>query len=351
MNDELRLLEKTIDEVLVAAMPPESDPPGHGAMDSRVWRQAVDLGWDQVGLPEDLGGLGESIAPLVVLARACGRHRAPIPAIDSALGRTVLARAGLPQPPDGTVLAVAIPGTGEVRCDGDRRAPRVHAVLRRIPWARHARHLVIGASDGVLVVDLEQSAVCVGPGANLAGEARDDIELRGAHAAAAADANVVERLGELRTLLVGAQIDGALHQVLELTREYTATREQFGRPLARFQLVAAHLAEMAAQSALVSGLVEDAVRAHDAGDSTATTASLKINAGNAATVAARAAHQCHGAIGTTREYWLHQYTRRLWSWREECGGERRWSEVLGQKALAATAADRWALTTPVEVEV
>jgi acyl-CoA dehydrogenase len=40
----------------------------------------------------------------------------------------------------------------------------------------------------------------------------------------------------------------------------------------------------------------------------------------------------------TKEYELGQLTRRLWSWRDEFGGERCWSRELGRR-LAAEGAD------------
>ena len=54
-------------------------------------------------------------------------------------------------------------------------------------------------------------------------------------------------------------------------------------------------------------------------------AAAKAAASEAATIAARASHQAHGAIGMTKEYELGQLSRRLWSWRDEFGSERYWS--------------------------
>jgi acyl-CoA dehydrogenase len=59
-------------------------------------------------------------------------------------------------------------------------------------------------------------------------------------------------------------------------------------------------------------------------------ASAKVLAGQAARTATRSAHQAHGAIGVTREYPLHRFTRRLWSWRAEYGDETEWSDMLGR---------------------
>src|SRR3712207_9496167 len=67
-------------------------------------------------------------------------------------------------------------------------------------------------------------------------------------------------------------------------------------------------------------------------------AAAKAAAGQAATVAARAAHQAHGAIGMTKEHELGHLTRRLWSWRDDFGGGRYWSREMGRR-LSAVGAD------------
>ncbi|KZS73952.1 hypothetical protein A4G29_20040 [Mycobacterium kansasii] len=46
------------------------------------------------------------------------------------------------------------------------------------------------------------------------------------------------------------------------------------------------------------------------------------------------AHQTHGAIGMTKEHPLHYLTRRLWAWRDECGGHHRWAHRLGAALVA-----------------
>jgi acyl-CoA dehydrogenase len=66
-----------------------------------------------------------------------------------------------------------------------------------------------------------------------------------------------------------------------------------------------------------------------------------VVAGQAATVAAAASHQAHGAMGMTREYELGQLTRRLWSWRDEYGSERYWSRTLGRQLIDAGADGLW----------
>ncbi|MGH8761580.1 MAG: acyl-CoA dehydrogenase family protein, partial [Burkholderiales bacterium] len=76
--------------------------------------------------------------------------------------------------------------------------------------------------------------------------------------------------------------------------------------------------------------------------------SAKIRTGEAAGQACAIAHQVFGAIGFTEEHELHQFTKRLWSWRDECGNEAFWSRELGNRILAGDAGQTlWRAMVPV----
>jgi acyl-CoA dehydrogenase len=141
---------------------------------------------------------------------------------------------------------------------------------------------------------------------------------------------------------------GAAGRALELTLRHTAEREQFGRPLGRFQAVQQQAAELAAEVAAVRAAADAAVElcaAEGVGDERAglAVAAAKIQAGRGAGVVARIAHQLHGAIGFTGEHSLGLFTRRLWAWRDEAGDEAEWARELGDLALAAGSGGIWPL--------
>ena len=69
-------------------------------------------------------------------------------------------------------------------------------------------------------------------------------------------------------------------------------------------------------------------------------------AGHATTVVVRNAHQVHGAIGTTSEHRLHEFTRAALAWRSEYGSVRYWDEVLTGMAVQAGANGLWGLICP-----
>jgi acyl-CoA dehydrogenase len=68
-------------------------------------------------------------------------------------------------------------------------------------------------------------------------------------------------------------------------------------------------------------------------------------AGHAASVVVRNAHQVHGAIGTTREHRLHEFTRAALAWRSEFGSVRYWDERVTDAAMHASAGALWDLIT------
>ncbi len=68
-------------------------------------------------------------------------------------------------------------------------------------------------------------------------------------------------------------------------------------------------------------------------------------AGHAASVVVRNAHQVHGAIGTTREHRLHEFTQPALAWRSEFGSVHYWDDTLTTAALEAGCENIWGLIT------
>ena len=56
-------------------------------------------------------------------------------------------------------------------------------------------------------------------------------------------------------------------------------------------------------------------------------------------------HQVHGAIGTTREHRLHEFTRPALAWRSEFGSVAHWDDQVTDAALQAGAAGLWSVIT------
>jgi acyl-CoA dehydrogenase len=130
-----------------------------------------------------------------------------------------------------------------------------------------------------------------------------------------------------------ALIAGALEGIVDLTVAYTHDRKQFGKAVGSFQSVQNLLVRCGEDAVLVGLAVEAAAREFARGHGDFEVACAKTLASDAARTASRAAHQAHGAMGMTREYPLHQLTRRLWSWRAEFG-DASWKRDLGDALVA-----------------
>lgn len=338
---DAELVAEAVGELLADRCPPEvvSDAE-HSGWAPELWAAVADGGFPWVGVSETAGGAGGSTAEACAVLEQVGRFAAPLPVAETGLlGGWLLAAAGLPVPADPVTTAPA--------CGVALRSGTLTGWVARVPWARRATRVVLlvdGGRDGggPHVVAVDPAAARIEPGTNLAGEPRDTLHLDGvvpaemAPAPPGVDGAALALRGALSR---AALIAGAAGRILDITVSYTGERVQFGRPVARFQAVAAHLVRIAEQTEAVR--IAARVAAANARDEPAfhDVAAAKAVASEAAGVIAAAAHQATGAMGMTREYELGQLTRRLWSWREEYGGERSWATRLGA-ALAEAGAER-----------
>jgi alkylation response protein AidB-like acyl-CoA dehydrogenase len=138
-----------------------------------------------------------------------------------------------------------------------------------------------------------------------------------------------------------AQIAGALDAALALSVSYVNERQQFGRPLGKFQAVQQSLSGFACEAAAANCAAVGAAQALERGDAGFEIAAAKLRANRAVEVGTTVAHQVHGAIGFTQEYCLHPLTRRLWQWRSEYGNDAYWSKRLGSMVVDAGADSFW----------
>lgn len=303
-----------------------------------LWNRLRDLGLSRVGIPEELGGSGGALGDLLVVVEALTTHGVSAPIVEASVADWVLSH---DHPLDERLSTIALlaeavdPATGSVTAE-----------LPAVPWARHADRLVLCAPGiASLAVNLRDPTVTIQRGENLAGEPRDTVIMTGTPAVPVASTPDWESVRARLALLWSAAVAGAAHGAYQLTRTYVSQRQQFGAPLLKIPAVANGLALMR-----VNLMQADAAlaQAREAADGTAeperaaaAVAVARITTAAAATEVARLAHQLHGAIGITREYPLHRYTRRLWAWRDAVASERTWSDQLGRRAAALGEEATW----------
>lgn len=305
-----------------------------GEWPAEIWEGIAGLGLEQIFA----GASDDPWRDACVVLKASGRQVVPAPLADTLAAGAVLATAGMEQPPGALTLASPAATALTVGEDG-----RISGRLTRIAWGRRADHAVAWV-EGALAV-LPVAAARIEEDRSVGREPRDTLVFDGAAAAATAAAGDGP-LMQFGALARSAQMAGAIEAVLAMTVQYARERSQFGKPIGSFQAIQHQLAVLAGHSAAASRAVDAAFdRVAEGGDAGFEAAVAKIRTGEAAGAAASIAHQTHGAIGFTDEHRLHYFTRRLWSWRTEFGGEGFWSSRLGARIAAYGAEQFWPIVT------
>ena len=154
----------------------------------------------------------------------------------------------------------------------------------------------------------------------------------------------------LRAAATVSLMAGAMGRALALSIEHVNTRQQFGRPLGKFQAVQQSLAVMACEVAAVDAAAAALAARLDATGLSAEAADFeiaaaKLRANRAVGVVTAIAHQAHGAIGFTREYDLHRVTIPLMRWRSQHGNDAVWSARLGRQVAGLGGRGLWEALT------
>jgi acyl-CoA dehydrogenase len=306
--------------------------------DSEVWALVEESGFDRLLLPEEHGGAGDAFAEAVTVAVSAGRYASAVPLVETLMANWSLSRAKLQVSRGVKSFVVCEPSIYERVEDG---AIRLHKDLL-VHWAPVADQIVfvLRGAEGECSLAIAESAQGAN-GTSLAGEPLTVVhagtELRFIAVELFRDADFA--LG-LAAILKSATMSGAVATVLDLSIEYANSRKQFGRTIGAFQAVQHMVVSIASEKAAMDAALEYAVKVLPKHPIWAA-GLAKSRASEAAAVVCASSHQLHGAMGFTREYSLHRFSRRLWAWREEYGNEMVWNHRIGLTALS-NAHDLWA---------
>ncbi|WP_216893164.1 acyl-CoA dehydrogenase family protein [Nocardia alni] len=265
-----------------------------------LWNGLTDLGLLTMLAPEELGGAGSELELTGALEQV-GRAAAPGPIVEHAAVAIPLLSAFAPE---------------LLRGNDFLREPITVSRSDVMPYIG-ARHALLLRGDAILRVDLGERTPLESLDDSRA-VARLDADTLAA-AVPVADGHDVAaaiRLAADRAALgTAAVLLGLSARATEMTVEYTGNRTQFGAPIGSFQAVKHHLANAHVAVEMARPLTEAAAWALSADDAGASTlcSMAKVTANKAARTAAKAALQCHGAIGYTMEADLHLYLMRIWS--------------------------------------
>jgi alkylation response protein AidB-like acyl-CoA dehydrogenase len=307
------------------------------------WRQAAELGWTSLLVPEDLGGgsiSDDGVADLAIVAEEVGRGVAPGPLLPVNVVAASVARSGstdqqteiLPGLLDGRLLGAwcyhepsggwwpedvgleAELVDGGFRLEGTKQAVegavQAHYLLvtARVDGAL-TQFLVPADSEGIRIVpqqsldlvrrfgEVHFDGVDVGPDCLLGqvGGAIDDVRYQ----------------FHIALVLQAAEMAGASGRVFEFTLEYSFDRFSFGRPLASYQALKHRFADMKLWLETGYATTDQAAIGVSRGDDAARLASVaKSYVGDRSVEIIQDCVQMHGGIGVTWEHDIHLYLRR-----------------------------------------
>ena len=358
MRDETRMLLESMTRLFEdKATKQVVDAAEKGTFPADLWQAVSETGVPLAALPESAGGADAEWADLYDVLRVAGRYAAPIPLAETMLAGWIAAAAGL-ELTDAPMTVGPVRAGDTLTLERDGNGWRLSGRASRLPYACSAGRIVLIADgpDGEMAVALDgPEGAETTEGRNMAGEPRDTLNFAGLRLSADAAAPV--RGGTSRAALYrrgalarATMMSGALERAMDLAVNYAQERQQFGRPISKFQAVQQNLAVLAGQTAAAIAAANLGIEALSRNDSEAeefAVAIAKTRVGDAATLAGEIAHQVHGAIGFTQEYALQLATRRLWSWREEFGPDAEWAARLGRLVCNREPEALWpTLTAP-----
>lgn len=306
-RDTLRaLLEKECTaDVVRRAWSRESD--GRSAS---LWSKLAELGVVGFAVPEVHGGLGLSEIDFVLLLEESGRAALPEPIVEtSAVGVPLLVESASAE-----LCAAWLPRVAT----GQARLAVGLADAAFVADAHVADLLLLEHDDELHALPREQ--VKLVPEHSVDGARRlfrvtwsPSVASRVASGPAARA--VLARAFDRGALAVSAMLLGLARHLIDVTVEYAKVRKQFGSAIGSFQAVKHHLADALVKLEFARPVVYRAAysMSRATGDGPLHVSMAKAYASQAAHLAARAALQCHGAIGYSYEHDLHLWMKRVWA--------------------------------------
>jgi acyl-CoA dehydrogenase len=286
-----------------------------GQPPAEFWARLEESGFADALVSEEHGGAGLALADVFPLLELCGSFAVPVPLAHTRLARPLLAAAGIERPAGSIAIASVTARDTGLRC-------------AFVPFGRVADWVLTAEEGTALLLPVKQARSA--PGVFPLDAALEWNETGVAHAKRIAGATDVE---VLLACSAAAQIAGALMKVFDRTLQYANEREQFGRPIGKFQAIQHQLSVLSEHTFAARMAAQIGCHAGSATPNRLRVAVAKARTSEAALEGSAIAHSIHGAIGFTAEFDLQLYTRRLHAWRQAGGSESYWHGVLGEELV------------------
>lgn len=334
-------LERECPHTLVREM--EEDERGYSP---DVWRKMESLGWLGLPFPDNYGGTGGSLLDQVVLLEEMGRALLPGPYFSTVVlaGLTILDAGSerqreefLPRICQGQVImtmAITEPSASyepqgiQLQATPTGEGFTLNGTKLFVHDAHIADYIIVAARtaqrpdprEGIslFILPAKQPGVEVTPLKTIASDKQFEVTFRDVVAGrdtllGEVDKGwpILERAIQRAAVAKAAEMLGGAERVLEMTVEYVKQRIQFGRPIGSFQAIQHYCANMATDVEGCRYITYQAAWRISEGLPAAKEVSMaKAWVNDAYQRICALAHQCHGAIGFTKEHNLQLYTRR-----------------------------------------
>ncbi len=308
-----------------------------GAADG--WTALKTVGVMGLIVPEELGGLGLDVPAAAAVIDALGMHCLPTPFLETCviaarllqIDRTPAGDAVLRAIAQGAMVAVAgldprlrpsvsaTPTAGGWRLDGD-------ALL--VLDGASAEHLLVAArtesyTSALLLVQPGAEGVSARRYPTIDGRAAADLRFINVDATLVAlDVDdALSEAGDIALACLATEAAGLMRRLVTDTTAYVKQREQFGQPIARFQVIQHRLVDMhiqARRAAAIAARAFDAVDGHWA-ERARLASAAKVTVANAGRFVGQNAVQLHGGMGMTQELAVGRCFKRLTAIEHELG--------------------------------
>ncbi len=296
---------------------------------SAQWQAFADLGLTALPVPQAQGGLGGGPVDMLVAMQELGRALVVEPYWATAVGVEALCIAGIDVAANAVLLERVAAGAvrlavtfHEPAAPDDLSAMTTVAVLREHGFVlngvktivRHGAQAhvwivparlangeigLFAVEGGAMVTDYrtidgQRAATLIfmdTPARQLFGRARNGI-------------SALDQIADYGIVLLCAEALGALDALIRMTIAYTKTREQFGAPIARFQVLQHRMVDMwahAEQARSLTYLAAVRYMGSDVDMRRQAVSAAKARVGQAARFVGQQAIQLHGGMGMSNE--------------------------------------------------
>jgi alkylation response protein AidB-like acyl-CoA dehydrogenase len=313
-----------------------------GGFSAKVWQDFARFGWLGAALPEEAGGFGGGPEEAAILMEAFGRHIVLEPYLWTVVVGGALLQHGLAGERRGQLLEQLVAGelqlaVAALEDDVGQNFSRIEtqATANAQGWSLSGRKAVVPnggiadkffvsarTTDGLTLFLVDRDAPGVALRSYRTNDGQTAAELTLADVQVAREGLVGEPGGavELLTLAadhggaaVCAEVVGSAAYLVDTTCEYLKTREQYGAPLAKFQVLQHKLADMYVAVELARSMAHVAAAAlgKPQAERMREVSAARLQAIRCARLVARDAVQMHGGMGMSEELDVSAHFKRL----------------------------------------